>query len=100
MHMHQFVAHATTHHSSCHESDSGTPKTSSVRAHPCDHSGETTPGITAARPADNAVACVAVLPASARAAFVGTSALATAGLSSLPDRVKIRLATPLRVQAR
>lgn len=95
---HPPLAHAT-HHPGCHESGTASPHLS-AHAHPCEHGDEpTTPGVAAARHSDNAATLLAVaVPAhDALTVVVRMSALTTAGLSSLPGRAGIALATPLRI---
>ena len=89
--------HATTADESCHELPAA-PHYVSPQAPPCDHDGEATvAGVAAARTSDSVLLCAAAVSPVADVVFAPAPAIVPAGQSTLPDRLEIRLASPLRI---
>ena len=93
--------HAHHHHAaaasgSCHEPPA-TPHHLFPQAPPCDHDGEATvPSVTTARGSDATLFIANALPCVADVVFAAASILETRP-STLPNRLEIRLASPLRI---
>jgi hypothetical protein len=91
--------HAAAADGSCHESPAA-PYHLSPQAPPCDHDGRTeaaVPSVTAARASDAVLLCAAAVPSIADGGLAAASTLVPNRQSALPDRLEIRLATPLRI---
>jgi hypothetical protein len=104
--VHQMAAHDAhldhQHHGAaggglCHE-PSATHQHLSSQAPPCEHDGKATVvSVTAARPSDGALLYAAAAPSIADVVFASALTVVPTSHSPLPDRLGIRLASPLRV---
>ncbi len=88
--------HATGADRSCHEPPTA-PHHLSPQAPPCDHNGEATVLSVTAAPSDGALLYAAAVPPIADVVSAGASAFVSIRRSTLPDRLEIRLASPLRI---
>lgn len=84
-------------HQSCHEMADGQGLLS-PDAPPCDHdAASVVPSVASSRNADTALIVAGAAPAVEPFAFVRTAAAVHLRPSALPDRLAIRLASPLRI---
>ena len=89
--------HATAASGSCHEQPA-TPHHLSSQAPPCDHDAEATEAsIIPARTSDGVLPYAAAAPLVADVVLGAASTLVPTRQSTLPDRLEIRLASPLRI---
>lgn len=89
--------HGTAAGGSCHEPPA-TPHHLSPQAPPCDHDGEANvPSVTAARTSDCILLHAAEVQSIADVVFTAVPTFVPSGQSTLPDRLGIRLASPLRL---
>jgi len=89
--------HSTAAGGSCHEPPA-TAHHVSPQAPPCDHDGEATvASVTAARTSDGVLLYAAALPPIADVVFAPSSPFLPTRQLTLPDRLEIRLASPLRI---
>ena len=94
---HDHDHHATAAGGTCHESP-GTPHQASPQAPPCNHDGETTvASVTAARTSDVVFLGVAAVTLFVDVVIAASPTFVSSGQSTLPDRLEIRLAGPLRI---
>jgi hypothetical protein len=87
--------HMATDHASCHE-QAGALQLSPGSV-PCDHGGQATPGLVAAKSADAAVARLAVLPLSQTMGIGAARDVVSARQSAWPDHLGVPPVVPLRV---
>jgi hypothetical protein len=89
--------HATPVDRPCHEHAPATHQLS-PDVPPCDHDGEAiAASVTAARTSDGVLLYAVAAPAVADVVFAAASTFVPTRQSTLPDRLEIRLATPLRI---
>jgi hypothetical protein len=89
--------HATPAERPCHEAPAA-PHHLSPEAPPCDHDdAATVPSVTVARTSDVVLLYAAAIPPIADVASTTASAIVPTPQSTLPERLEIRLARPLRI---
>ncbi len=102
---HPMAAHGT-HHDDHHHAAAGetchelpvTPQQLSPHAPPCNHDGEATvASVTAARTSDGVLLGPAAAPAIANVVVAASPTFVPLLQSPLPERLEIRLASPLRI---
>ena len=94
---HKHHHHATAPGETCHELPA-TSQQLSPHVPPCNHDGEATvASVTAARTSGGVLLGPAAVPAIADVVFAASSTFVPPRQSTLPDRLEIRLASPLRI---